>query len=99
MPFEERKQDQSDRFGEGESNRTCMQIMKETGAIIEISTSKDQTLTFLVTGKQNEVLDARRKIYIHFQTQAQTSISIPKEHHRFILGKSGQRLKVTNILH
>lgn len=43
--------------------------MKDTGAHIEISSSKDQSLTFLVTGKQNEVLEARRKILTHFQTQ------------------------------
>lgn len=69
MPFEERKFDHSDKFGEGESLRTCLMIMKETGAHIEISSSKDMSLTFLVTGKQNAVLDARRKILTHFQTQ------------------------------
>nr|CAD7196081.1 unnamed protein product [Timema douglasi] len=93
VPFEERKFDHSDKFGEGESLRTCLHIMKETGAHIEISSSKDQSLTFLVTGKQSAVLDARRKILQHFQTQASTTISIPKEHHRFILGKSGTKLR------
>lgn len=67
--------------------------MKETGAHIEISSGKDQSLTFLVTGKANEVLEARRKIYIHFQTQASKQISIPREHHRWILGKKGDRLR------
>ncbi|KAF5298917.1 hypothetical protein FQR65_LT09570 [Abscondita terminalis] len=93
VPFEERKLDHSERFGEGESMSTCLNIMKDTGAHIEISSSKDQSLTFLVTGKQNEVLEARRKILIHFQTQASKQISIPKEHHRWILGKKGERLK------
>lgn len=69
MPFEERKFDHSDKFGEGESLRTCLQIMKETGTYIEISSSKDMSLTFVVTGKQNAVLDTRRKILTHFQTQ------------------------------
>ncbi|KAJ8936997.1 hypothetical protein NQ314_012079 [Rhamnusium bicolor] len=67
--------------------------MRETGAHIEISHAKDQSLTFLVTGKQNEVLEARRKILTHFQTQASKQIAIPKEHHRWILGKKGDRLK------
>jgi len=67
--------------------------MKETGAHIEITSSKDQSLTFLVTGKANEVLEARRKIFIHFQTQASKQISIPREHHRWILGKKGDRLR------
>lgn len=61
--------------------------MVETGAHIEISSSKDQSLTFLVTGKQSDVLDARRKILTNFQTQASRKVSIPKEHHRWILGK------------
>lgn len=92
VPSGERKYD-SDKFGEGESLRTCQNIMKETNAHIEISSGKDQSLTFLVTGKPNEVIEARRKILVHFQTQASKSISIPREHHRWILGKKGDRLR------
>lgn len=92
VPFEERKID-SEKFGEGESMRTCQAIMKDTGAHIEISSGKDQSLTFLVTGRANEVLDARRKILIHYQTQASKQINIPREHHRIILGKKGERLR------
>lgn len=92
VPFEERKLD-SDKFGEGESMRTCQSIMKDTGAHIEISSGKDKSLTFLVTGRTSEVLDARRKILIHYQTQASKQINIPKEHHRWILGKKGERLR------
>ncbi|XP_052899322.1 vigilin [Anopheles moucheti] len=88
----ERKYD-SDKFGEGESLRTCQSIMKETNAHIEISSGKDQSLTFLVTGKVHEVLEARRKILVHFQTQANKTINIPREHHRWILGKKGDRLR------
>lgn len=69
VPYAERKLDHSEKFGEGESVQICGNIMKDTGAHIEISSSKDQSLTFLVTGKQNEVLEARRKILTHFQTQ------------------------------
>uniref|UniRef100_A0A182PN90 K Homology domain-containing protein n=1 Tax=Anopheles epiroticus TaxID=199890 RepID=A0A182PN90_9DIPT len=87
----ERKYD-SDKFGEGESLRTCQAIMKETNAHIEISSGKDQSLTFLVTGKVQEVMEARRKILVHFQTQATKTINIPREHHRWILGKKGERL-------
>lgn len=67
--------------------------MKETGAHIEISSGKDQSLTFLVTGKTTEVLEARRKIFIHFQTQANKQVSIPRDHHRWILGKKGDKLR------
>lgn len=67
--------------------------MKDSGAHIEIFSAKDQSLTFLVTGKTSEVIEARRKILIHFQTQASKHISIPREHHRWILGKKGDRLR------
>ncbi|XP_017771601.1 PREDICTED: vigilin [Nicrophorus vespilloides] len=93
VPFAERKLDNSDKFGEGESLHSCGNIMKETGAHIEISAGKDQSLTFLVSGKHNEVLEARRKILSNFQTQASKNVSIPKEHHRWILGKKGDKLK------
>lgn len=69
VPGEERKFDHSDKFGERESIRTCKTIMKETDTIIEIASSKDQSLTFLITGKQNQVLEAKRRILTTFQTQ------------------------------
>ncbi|CAH2086464.1 unnamed protein product [Euphydryas editha] len=93
VPYEERKLDNANTFGEGESLRTCQSITKDTGAHIEISTSKDGSLTFLITGKHSAVLDARRLILTHFQQQASKQITIPKEHHRWILGKQGQKLK------
>lgn len=43
--------------------------MKETNTIIEIASSKDQSLTFLITGKQSQVLEAKRRILTTFQTQ------------------------------
>lgn len=92
VPYGERKFD-NEKFGEGESVRTCQSIMKETGAHIEISSGKDQSLTFLVTGKPSEVLEARRLILVRFQTQASKTVSIPKEHHKVILGKKGERLR------
>lgn len=93
MAGEERKSTDSEKFGEGESKRICQQISKETGAQIEISSGKNQSLSFLIKGKQAEVLDARRKILMYFSAQASRTISIPKEHHRVILGKAGKRLR------
>lgn len=92
VPFEERR-DASHKFGEGESNHNCLHIMKETSTVIEISVNKDQSLTFLVQGKQPNVHEARRRILQQFQTQAQQKIHIPQDHHRLILGKAGARLK------
>uniref|UniRef100_A0A1W7R994 Vigilin n=1 Tax=Hadrurus spadix TaxID=141984 RepID=A0A1W7R994_9SCOR len=95
VPVEERKfrEFNSQRFGEqGEQAKICAEIMQRTGAHIEISSSKDQSLTILVTGKEEAVLAARRFIVNELQTQAIITISIPKEHHRVILGKNGKRL-------
>ncbi|XP_066586209.1 vigilin [Prorops nasuta] len=93
IPGEERKFDHSDKFGERESLKACQAIMKETDTIIEMASSKNQSLAFLLTGKPHQVLQAKRRILSTFQTQASKQISIPKEHHRCILGKLGQRLK------
>lgn len=92
VPFEERKID-TEKFGEGESQRICKSIMKDTGALIEITTGKDQSITFSIRGRQNEVQDAFRLISMNYKTQTVKQINIPKEHHGLILGKRGDRLK------
>lgn len=79
-------------FGGDEHSKTLKNVMDKSGAKIEMSASKDQSLTFLITGKQDAVLKARRELFAQFQTQLSTTISIPKEHHRFIFGKGGSRL-------
>ncbi|XP_046390775.1 vigilin [Ischnura elegans] len=93
VPYNERKLYSNEGFGEGNGVRICLDIMRETGAVIETSSGKDHSLTFLVTGKQNEVLEARRKILANFQMQMVGEVSIPKEHHRCILGAKAVRLK------
>lgn len=54
IPFEERSdRGHGERFGEMDAGRACADIQKSTGAHIEMSSSsRDQSLTFLVTGKQ-----------------------------------------------
>ena len=74
-------------FGGGstEKNHNLIKsVMEKTGAKIEMSSSKDQSLTFLISGKQETVLKARRELLVQFQTQASMSIAIPKEHHRYV---------------
>lgn len=93
VPFEERKSDTDGKFGEGESQRICKQIMKETNAQIEITTGKDQSITFSIRGRQGEVQEAYRRISMSYKTQVVKQINIPKEHHGLILGKRGDRLK------
>merc|ERR1711981_28140 len=68
-------------------------VMEKTGAKIEMSSNKDQSLTFLISGKQETVLKARRELLVQFQTQASHSIAVPKDHHRYILGRGGTKLQ------
>jgi len=78
-------------FGRDDS-KTLKNVMDKSGAKIEMSSSKDQTLTFLITGSEAAYLKAKSELTQAFQTQTSQTLSIPKEHHRFILGKGGERL-------
>lgn len=49
----------------------CKMITKETGAQIEINSPKDQSITFVVSGKRQQVTEARRRILSAFQTQVE----------------------------
>jgi len=93
IPYEDRRIDASNKFGESDLLKTCADIMQSTGATIETSYARDQSLTFVVIGKQDSVLEAKREILKRFQTQSSGSVDIPKEYHGFILGKAGAKLK------
>ncbi|CAH0381314.1 unnamed protein product [Bemisia tabaci] len=91
VPSSDRKLDQSDKFGEGE--RKPNDIAKDTKTKIEMSISKDHSLTFVISGTPASVNDAIRKILKQYKTQKTKSISVPKESYPMIMGKNGQRLK------
>lgn len=93
IPAEERKAMNIEGFGVGDANKKLTGIESTSGCKIEMSSSKDRSLTFLITGKQADVLKAKRMILVDFQTQANATIHIPKEHHRFLLGKGGSKLQ------
>jgi polyribonucleotide nucleotidyltransferase len=93
IPAEERKAMNIDGFGVGDTNKKLTGIEANTTCKIEMSSSKDRSLTFLITGKQADVLKAKRMILVNFQTEANATINIPKEHHRFLLGKGGSKLQ------
>jgi len=92
IPAEERKGMNIEGFGGGEAHKRLDSIMNNTGAKIEMSSSKDRSLTFLLTGKPDSVLRAKREVLVSFQTQANATLNIPKEHHRHLLGKGGVKL-------
>jgi len=93
IPAEERKGLNIEGFGGGEAHKKLDAIMNNTGTKIEMSSSKDKSLTFLLTGKPDAVLKAKREVLVSFQTQANATMSIPKEHHRHLLGKGGTKLQ------
>lgn len=96
VPLEERKfKEMNERqFGEeSDQMKICKEIMQKTGVSIELSLAKDQSMTVVITGRQDALKHARREVVNKLQTQASISLIIPREYHRFILGKSGKRLQ------
>jgi len=93
IPAEERRAMNLEGFGVGDANKKLSSIETSSQCKIEMSSSKDRSLTFLITGKQASVLKAKRMILVDFQTQTNKTINIPKEHHRFLLGKGGAKLQ------
>lgn len=51
------------------SKRICSQITREIGVEIEIYSSKNMNLTFVVRGKDEKVAKAKRRIIASFLTQ------------------------------
>ncbi|GAA6217740.1 vigilin isoform X1 [Lates japonicus] len=45
------------------------------------------------SGKLDAVMKARKEIVSRLQTQASATVAIPKEHHRFVIGKNGEKLQ------
>ena len=67
--------------------------ISKAGAEVELSRSKDQSLHVVVSGKRDVVMDVRRQLHSALQTQAHLEMKIPHDHHRFVLGKGGQKLR------
>ncbi|KAM9849306.1 high density lipoprotein binding protein a isoform 2-T2 [Aulostomus maculatus] len=93
VPLEERKYKDINQFGEGDQAKVCVDIMHKTGAHLELSLAKDQGLSIMVSGKLDAVMKARKEIVSRLQTQASATVGIPKEHHRFVIGKNGEKLQ------
>ena len=51
------------------------------------------TFVLHFTGKKEGVAQAKRLVLNALQTQAEVKLRIPREHHKYILGKGGQKLK------
>lgn len=95
IPYEERKyKNLSPIVGDAErQNDTILGIMSKTGTTIEVSVTKDQCLTVVISGKRDATAEARRLVVGGLQSQASIEMQIPKDHHRYILGKGGKKLQ------
>uniref|UniRef100_A0A0N5A8M1 Vigilin n=1 Tax=Syphacia muris TaxID=451379 RepID=A0A0N5A8M1_9BILA len=80
-------------FGSGsEEEQRCKEIARATDTSIEFCEAKDHSLTVLITGKRGKVKEARARLVRELQTQVTRDISVPKEHHRILIGKEGSKL-------
>ncbi|RWS13999.1 vigilin-like protein [Dinothrombium tinctorium] len=91
-PHERRFRETHAQFGDN-TTKTCVDIMKQTSTHIETSSSRDGTISFLITGKEENVLQAKRMIASEFKAQDCALLSIPKQHHKFILGKNYKKIQ------
>eukprot|EP00730_Choanoeca_flexa_P000140 TRINITY_DN10063_c0_g1_i1.p1 TRINITY_DN10063_c0_g1~~TRINITY_DN10063_c0_g1_i1.p1 ORF type:complete len:1206 (+),score=461.47 TRINITY_DN10063_c0_g1_i1:142-3759(+) len=89
IPFEEQKYKNASGMSGNEFKKVLGQIRKDTGANIAASHTKDNTLSLSISGRKSEVVEAKKACLAKLQTQASIDVSIPKEHHRFIIGSKG----------
>ncbi|CAG5097692.1 Oidioi.mRNA.OKI2018_I69.XSR.g15189.t1.cds [Oikopleura dioica] len=99
IPLEERRfrPGLNEGFGKGTSadqgRAEVLKIMKATKTEIEYSQQRDGSITVLISGKPQPVKDAKKMVLANMTQQGSIDVLIPKEHHRFILGKGAETLK------
>jgi transcription antitermination factor NusA-like protein len=100
VPYEERRyKNLMPVIGDGvRQNDAIKEVMQKTNTQIEVSVTKDQSLTIMVSGKRDAVANARSQILRALQSQGSMEIEIPREHHRFILGRGGKRLQELELM-
>lgn len=83
--------------------------MKDTNTKITTSTSKDETLTLIISGNPKNVEMAKMEVakglmkevccFVQWQSlqllfvQAEIRMTIPQEHYGIVIGKGGQQLQ------
>lgn len=92
VPVEERKDKDMASFG-NETNKKCEEIAGRLGVKVELCCSKDQTLHIVISGAEEKVNEAKRAIVNELQTEREHKIKIPKDQHKFLIGKAGSILK------
>jgi predicted RNA-binding protein Jag len=100
VPFEERKtSSNSNNFGNSneinqqQTNRKCEEIANRLGVKVEICVSKDLSLHIVISGPEDRVVEAKALIIREIQTESEQKIKVPKEQHKYLIGKNGAVLK------
>jgi len=75
-----------------DTRKICADIARETSTDIEM-TNTSKGLTFLITGKNDKVREAKKRISAELTVPSVYELEVPKEAYGSILGKSGNRLK------
>lgn len=86
----------SDSFG-NETKKKYEEIATTHGVKIEMCHNKDQTLHVVISGREDHVNEAKRAIVNELKVETESKLKIPKEHHKFLIGKSGAILKGIKI--
>lgn len=76
-----------------DEQQKCNEVARLTDTSIELNESKDQSLTILITGRRAKVEEARSRLNRELQAQSTRELSIPKEHHRILIGREGTKLR------
>lgn len=86
---EERK---SQPFGT-ETRKKCEEIAGTMGVKVEMYVNRDQTLHINISGNEDKVLEAKRAIVNELKVEVESKMKIPKDQHKFLIGKNGAILK------
>lgn len=86
---EERK---SQPFGP-ETRKKCEEIAGTMGVKVEMYVNRDQTLHINISGNEDKVLEAKRAIVNELKVEVESKMKIPKDQHKFLIGKNGAILK------
>lgn len=93
VPVEERRyKDVANSFG-NETNKKCHEIADRLGVKVEICCSKDSSLHIVISGPEEKVVEAKRNIVNELVKEAEHQVRVPKEQHKFLIGKAGIVLK------
>lgn len=89
-------------FG-NESNKKCHEIADRLGIKVEICVSKDSSLHIVISGPEQKLSMGKRAIINELVKETEQQVRVPKEQHKFLIGKAGvvlqdlQKKTCTNI--